>query len=690
MNTRLPKRWLALLLAVMVALVVAPSAAFAEGLASGSLAAQDAPTWADIDDNTVVFTVKAEQADGSVNAKEFTKAEMEAMSKENTTPAKYAYSSKSGASLTVVTKYVTVDQLLKAADVTFAENDTIIGSSDSFTPNAATPFEGFADRKFFPAYDPGKSTQSADGAESVPAVIAIESGTVTLASGTTAGDSELVQQAISESAYVTTGKNAGLRNFWGKTVDELNGNMGGNSYCGGCTYLTVSTPFKVYTATGNGEKTLVKAYTKAQLSSLAHNAEEPKDAKGFLFNKSGWQVGVTTSYIPVDELLADAGITLEEGMTVQALAADEFASFMSYDQIKNGKYFYPAATSSALSADGQEEVGTVLALNWGTVAATPTAGEAKMAAAADPSKLEQQTRIFTGLRSITDTQTGGNRFATGPVEMTIITQKDVNDLSISGVEASYTYTGSAIEPVVSVKDGDITLTAYDPEKPKKGGDFKVSYESNTAIGEGSIVIEGMNGYTGKKTIKFKIAGIDISKATVTVAKATYTGKLLKPAVTVKLGSSTLKAGTDYEVVYSYNKNASKVARVTVTGIGIYANSISKTFTIAKAANNFTVKAAKTTQKVAYNKKKNVNLAAKNVFKVTKNTSSGKITYQLTSAKNAKGKSAMSKFTVSSAGKVTVKKGTAKGVYTLKVKASSKAMTNYKAASTTVTFKVKVA
>jgi len=647
---------------------------------AGDVAAQDGEG---------VFKVYLASADGaSAVAKDFTQAELEDLAKANTSDAKYVFMGKGKLTVCVspAQKYVTIEQLAAAAGIEL-DDDDLINATEAVADNPANSFVGpaisYKDMKegqFFPGYTV-KTTSLADP-EATPGIVALEWGDAS----TTGDETAASMVADAKSASIK----GSIRNFWGYTVDAAADGLAGKPFVKNANELYIAKPFKVYTSTGNGAKTLVKSYTAAQLNSLATTAEEAKDAKAFLFNKSGWQLGVTTTYIPLDTLMKDAGITFKDGMIVKATASDGFSSNLSYDQIVNGKYFYPAATTSALSADGQEEVGTVLALNWGTVEATPTAGEAKMAAAADPSKLVQQTRIFTGLRSINDDQTGGNRFATGPVELTVVTQKDVNDLSISGVEASYTYTGSAIEPAVTVKDGDITLTAYDPEKPKKGGDFKVSYESNTAIGEGSIIIEGMNGYTGKKTIKFKITGIDISKATVAVAKATYTGKLLKPAVTVKLGSSTLKAGTDYKVTYSYNKNASKVARVTVTGIGIYANSISKTFTIAKAANNFTVKAAKATQKVAYNKKKNVKLAAKNVFKITKNTSNGKVTYQLTSAKNAKGKSAMSKFTVSSAGKVTVKKGTAKGVYTLKVKVSSKAMANYKAASTTVTFKVKVA
>jgi len=357
-------------------------------------------------------------------------------------------------------------------------------------------------------------------------------------------------------------------------------------------------------------------------------------------------------------LLSDAGITLAEGQVVQATASDGFTTSMSYDQVKNAKYFYPATTPSAVVADGAETVGAVLALNWGTTPFGPielstTAGEAKAAMFEVANTFEQQTRVFVGLTSPTDSNTGGNRFATGPVEICVTTPKDVGDSSItvSGVETSYAYTGEAIEPTVTVKDGSATLS----EATRKGGDYSVTYENNTAVGTGKVIITGVNAYTGTKTIEFKIAGIDISGATVTVANGTYTGKELKPAPTVKLGSTTLKSGTDYTVSYKNNKNAG-TATVTVTGKGNYAGTTSGTFKIAQAAS--TIKLAE--QSTAYTGK-----AIAYSGEVTKTGSTGSVTYQYYSdAKCTK----------------AVKAANVKKVSTYYVKATVAAKGNYKAAT----------
>ena len=59
---------------------------------------------------------------------------------------------------------------------------------------------------------------------------------------------------------------------------------------------------------------------------------------------------------------------------------------------------------------------------------------------------------------------------------------------------------------------------------------------------------------------------------------TYSGKVLKPAVTVKLDGKTLKNGTDYKVSYTNNKTVG-TATVTVTGIGGYTGETAATFRI---------------------------------------------------------------------------------------------------------------
>lgn len=76
------------------------------------------------------------------------------------------------------------------------------------------------------------------------------------------------------------------------------------------------------------------------------------------------------------------------------------------------------------------------------------------------------------------------------------------------------------------------------------------------------------------------AAKSISKATVTVASAIYTGKTLKPKVTVKLSGKTLSSKY-YTVSYSNSKNIGK-ATVTVKGKNGYSGTVKKNFNVVPA------------------------------------------------------------------------------------------------------------
>jgi len=80
----------------------------------------------------------------------------------------------------------------------------------------------------------------------------------------------------------------------------------------------------------------------------------------------------------------------------------------------------------------------------------------------------------------------------------------------------------------------------------------------------------------------KTANNDITKATVSgISTKAFTGKAITQNVTVKVGSTVLKNGTDYTVSYSNNKKVGK-ATVKITGKGKYGGVITKTFKINPA------------------------------------------------------------------------------------------------------------
>mgnify|MGYP001667853525 CR=1 FL=1 len=136
--------------------------------------------------------------------------------------------------------------------------------------------------------------------------------------------------------------------------------------------------------------------------------------------------------------------------------------------------------------------------------------------------------------------------------------------------AAQTFTGYQLTPYPAVK--------YKGAKLKQNTDYTVAYANNIKPGTATVTITGKGNYTGTKKLTFKVNAKSISSATATVADQNYTGKALTPAPTVKMGSTTLKSGTDYTLKYSNNIKAG-TATITITGKGNYAGTKTVTFKI---------------------------------------------------------------------------------------------------------------
>ena len=135
---------------------------------------------------------------------------------------------------------------------------------------------------------------------------------------------------------------------------------------------------------------------------------------------------------------------------------------------------------------------------------------------------------------------------------------------------SQTYTGSAIEPEVEVKDGETTLAL--------GTDYTVAYSNNINAGTATAKITGKGKYTRTVTKTFAIIKELTASDITDISSQTYTGSAIEPEVEVKDGEITLVLGTDYTVAYSNNINAG-TASVTITGKGYYSGTVEKTFKI---------------------------------------------------------------------------------------------------------------
>lgn len=91
----------------------------------------------------------------------------------------------------------------------------------------------------------------------------------------------------------------------------------------------------------------------------------------------------------------------------------------------------------------------------------------------------------------------GENVATATINLKITSKLLTdNDVTITGLENSYVYTGSAIEPSVVVKDGDDTLV--------EGTDYDVAYSDNTNVGTATVTITFKGNYSGTVEKTFEI------------------------------------------------------------------------------------------------------------------------------------------------------------------------------------------
>ena len=147
-----------------------------------------------------------------------------------------------------------------------------------------------------------------------------------------------------------------------------------------------------------------------------------------------------------------------------------------------------------------------------------------------------------------------------------------------------TYTGSEITPEPLVIAGSLNLT--------KSTDYVYSYTNNTDAGTATVKATFQGDYASlgyvEKTFRI-IKLLTHSDITITaIPDQTYSGSEICPEISVKDGETTLILGTDYTVECANNVSAG-TANMTITGMGDYPGSVSKTFEISKAPLTVTAK-----------------------------------------------------------------------------------------------------
>lgn len=234
--------------------------------------------------------------------------------------------------------------------------------------------------------------------------------------------------------------------------------------------------------------------------------------------------------------------------------------------------------------------------------------------------------------------------------------------------------GPKYSPKVKVYDGSKPLSEYTDYKLtyKNSKKQEVSYCQDT--GSYTVVITGINAYTGTKELTFTINGTDISGYTVTLEKSSVnaTGSNQTPVIkSVTKGSSYKLATSDYTVSYQDSNgktvtymSAPGTYKVIVTGKNGYTGSTSTTFKIVGLTQTVTVE--KDSYKV---------YPTSDYFKITAKASGEYSGFTYTSSNPAVA-------SVSSAGYVTPKK-VGRAVITVTAVGKNK----YESASKTVEVKV---
>ena len=213
--------------------------------------------------------------------------------------------------------------------------------------------------------------------------------------------------------------------------------------------------------------------------------------------------------------------------------------------------------------DGNEKKPTVKEVKVGTLV-IPTTGYT----VAYPDDV-----INTGTKTMTIT--GKGNYTGAATASYTITPKTVNKEMILLSSENLIYTGSIIKPTVTVKDGSKTLI--------ENTDYTLTNEGGKEVGTYSLTITGKGNYTGTASRTFNIITKGASVFSVSdIASVIYNGSEQEPDITVMDNSTSpatvLTEGTHYTVAYSNNKNVGS-ASVIVTGIGSYAGTVSKNFTI---------------------------------------------------------------------------------------------------------------
>ncbi|MDD6380091.1 MAG: hypothetical protein PUG04_00110 [Lachnospiraceae bacterium] len=206
---------------------------------------------------------------------------------------------------------------------------------------------------------------------------------------------------------------------------------------------------------------------------------------------------------------------------------------------------------------------------------------------------------YTGTKTLNFTimpSTGGNLSEAGATKITL----DPSE------KTPIVYDGKEKKPkvIVTYKDNEVPSSAYDVAYSNNinAGKMTVTVTAKAVASTGTSSGSGtVKQYSGSARTTFDITPADLSTATFSFTDSdnssgtatsgttastarpaySYTGANITPQPTVKVGTTTLKAGTDFTYSYANNRAIGTGATVTVTGKGNYTGTASQNFEITQ-------------------------------------------------------------------------------------------------------------
>ena len=157
-----------------------------------------------------------------------------------------------------------------------------------------------------------------------------------------------------------------------------------------------------------------------------------------------------------------------------------------------------------------------------------------------------------------------------------INGRNIGKAKVTGI-VSADYTGSAVEQ-------EYFTVQYGADVLRQGTDFTVSYQNNVKAGTATIILNGINGFSGTKKQTFKILPYDITGSGYFHARVSESGayrvKGAQPRILeISFNGKALEKDVDYKLISRKNKKIGATASYEIKGIGNFKGSVSGTFIV---------------------------------------------------------------------------------------------------------------